>query len=197
MLLALPLLAQDKGAEKKTDAKDKAEKKDDAKDKMEKKDDKKADTKDEKKSADKNNKYQLVNTITGKFSKLDTEEMLIEVEVRVPSGRSIHTEKQTFTYVSDAKVRTLKLPERLDDSKKPIPYTSQEKAKLKGDNPKLKGYASDLNSLKNGQMIEFDLSTRKSATGAAKKTSDEPEKPFVTLITIVEEPPKMIEKKKK
>ena len=133
MLLALPLLAQEKGAEKKADTKDKVEKKDDAKDKTDKKDDKKAEPKDEKKPADKNNKYQLVNTITGKFSKLDTEEMLIEVEVRVPSGRSLHNEKQTFTYVSDAKVRTLKLPERLDDSKKPIPYTPQEKAKLKGE----------------------------------------------------------------
>jgi hypothetical protein len=182
LLFSLSLFAQDKGDEKKADAKDKMEKK--------------AETKDETKPADKTSKYQLVRTITGKFVKIDTEEMSVEIEVRVPSGRYGRNEKETLKYASDVKVRTIKLPERLDDNKKPLPYTPQEKAKLKGDNSKLPGYNSELNALKNGQIVDLDLSTHKQVSGAAKKKSEEPEKPFVTMIVIKEEAPKMIEKKK-
>jgi hypothetical protein len=187
LLFSLSLFAQDKGDDKKVDAKGNAEKKDE----------KKPESKDDKKPAEKANKYQHVSTVTGTFVRSDTEEMLIEVEVPVREGRSMHNKKETFTFVSDAKVRTIKLPERLDDNKKPIPYTPQEKAKLKGDNPKLPGYNSELSALKAGQIVDLDLSTHKSAAGAAKKKPEDQEKPFVTMIVIKEEPPKMIEKKKK
>ncbi len=96
---------------------------------------------------------------------------------------------------SDVKVRTLKMPEKTDDKGKAIPYTPQEKAKLRGD-PKLPGYAADLNSLKSGQVVELELSTTKPPNSLSKKSEDE-EKPFVTMIVINEEAPQKIEKKKK
>lgn len=187
VFLAQPLLGQDKPEEKKADAKDK----------MEKKEEKKAEPKDEKKAADKGNKYQLIRTVTGKYLKSDAEDLLIEIEVRVPSSRSgMRNQKITYSYASDTTVRTMKLPERLDESRKPIPYTQQERLKLKGDNPKLPGYGVELTALKTGQIIEVHLSTHKPVPGAARKKSDETESPIVTMIVIHEEAPKMIEKKK-
>ncbi len=185
--IAVPLVAQDKAVEKKVDAKDNTEKKKE----------KSAERKDDKKTVDQGNKYQLIRTITGKYLKSDADDMLIELEVRVPSSRSSgRNEKITFSYASDTYVRMMKLPERLDDKRKPIPYSHQEKLKLKGDNSKLPGYGSELTSLKAGQIIEVYLSTLKPASGTTRKKSDESESPIVTMIVIHEEAPKMIEKKK-
>lgn len=187
MCIAAPLVAQDRAVDKKVDGKDN----------VEKKKEKNAERKDDKKTVDQGNKYQLIRTITGKYLKSDADDMLIELEVRVPTSRSGgRNEKVTFSYAPDAYIRRMKLPEKLDDKGKPIPYSHQEKLKLKGDNSKLPGYGSELTSLKAGQIIEVYLSTHKPAPGAARKKSDESESPIVTMIVIHEEAPKMIEKKK-
>lgn len=185
MILALPLVAQDKGDDKKTDAKDKVEKK------------AAPPSDDKKKSAPPAiNKYQSIGKISGKLLKVDTEEMTVELEVVVPTKRSAKIDKQTHSIADDYKVRMLNLPERLDDKGKAIPYGDVEKTKLRGDNPKLPGYTSQLSALKSGQVIEIELSTKKPQQGAPKKKIEEPETPVITMIIINKEAPKTPEKKK-
>ena len=138
-------------------------------------------------------KHQSVGSITGKLKRLNADDQKIEIDVRVPSGRwSSRNVTQDFSLTDDVKVRRLYLPTRLDEKNKPIPYTNAEKHKLKGDEPKLPGYAAELSALTPGQIVELHLAVNKPAPGSKKKDKTaEPDNPFVTMIVIGAEAPKM------
>src|SRR5207249_6478301 len=141
-------------------------------------------------------KYQFVNKITAKVGKVDSKDMTLTIEVPGRSrGSGPHHED--ISLAEDVKIRAMNLPEQFDEKNKPKPYTAAEKAKLKGDNPRLPGYTAELSRLAAGQTVEIELSTNKPAPGAAKKKDAAPEKPFATMVVIVAEEPKAMDKKKK
>jgi len=185
LFAAVPLLAQDKAekpAEKKADDKKPADKEPPKK---------------EAPAPGHAQKYKPVATLVVKLTQADTKEMTIEAEAHVRSGRyGTRAERQAYTLAEDVVVRVLKLPDRLDDKNRPVPYTAEEKAKLKGNNPKLPGYHAELSALVEGQVVELELSVHRPAPGTSKKKADE-EKPFVTRVVIQSDPPKMAEKEKK
>lgn len=159
-------------------------------------DDKKVESKAPAKSPPANaSKYESIGKIAGKVLKIDQVEMSVEMEVVVPTKRSAKIDKQTHPLAEDVKVRVLTLPERLDSKGKPIQYTDAEKARLRGENPKLQGYAAELSALKVGQVVEIELGTRKLPPGV-KKRADDPDTPVVFVIVIAKEAAKTIEKKK-
>lgn len=170
LIVVIPVLGQEKSSDKKSEAK---------------------------KEASPVKKYLPAGTITAKLTKANPNELTIEIDARVPGGKYGHNEKQEHSLVDDVKIRTMKLPDRVDEKNKPIPYTSAEKAKLKGDDPKLPGYTAELSALNAGQIVELHLSTTKPVPGAKKKDKNaEPEKPFVTMIVILGDAPKMPDKDK-
>jgi len=168
LLSVIPLVAQDKSAEKKDAPK--------------------------KESPPAPKKYQTVGTIAGKLTKVNSDDKTIEIDHRVASGKYGRNQKDELKLADDVKIRTLKLPEKKDDKGKSVPLTDAEKQKLKGDDRKLPGYTADLTALSAGQMVETHLATNKSA--ASTKKNGEQEKPFVTMIVIVGEAPKKPDKDK-
>lgn len=166
LTIALPILADDKTTEKQ------------------------ADKKDVPKSAPAPKVYQSAGTLNAKVVKVDAEGMILEIETLGRNAR-----KQEMTMVEDVKVRMLNLPERRDEKNRPLPYTPQEKAKLKGDNTKLPGYHAELSDVKKGSIVEVHLGTNKTPPG--QKKSKEAEKPFVTMIVVAGDDPKATGDKKK
>lgn len=145
------------------------------------------------KSAPPTKKHQSVGTVAGKLKRVNADDQKIEIDVRVPSGRrSSRNDTQDYSLVDEVKVRRLNLPVRLNEKDKPVPYTAAEKQKLKGDDPKLPGYAAELSALSPGQIVELHLAVSKPPPGSKKKDKNaEPEKPYVTMIVIGAEAPKM------
>ncbi len=92
-------------------------------------------------------KYQVVSTITGKLTDIDSKAMTITIEQRVlssPKSKTTKAVKTELSYAADVKVRTLKLPPKFDENDKEIPYKDKEKADLRGNDPKVPGFASDI-----------------------------------------------------
>jgi hypothetical protein len=177
LLIVVPVMAQDKSAEKKDTPKKEV-------------------SPPTKKETPPVKRYQSVGTITGKLVKANGDDQTVQIEARAP-GRYGRNEKQDYSLADDVKIRVLKLPDRLDDKNKPLPYTAAEKLKLKGDDPKLPGYSTELSALNTGQLVELHLSINKPAPGAKKKDkSAEAEKPFVTMIVVSGDVPKISEKDK-
>jgi len=108
-------------------------------------------------------KYQEVQKFTGKMQKVDQSDRILAVEIARLNKRETHD----FALADDVKVRTNFLPPQSDEKGRPKKYTAEEKHKLKGDDPKLPGYAAELSALAKGQVIEVHLSRLKST--AAKK----------------------------
>jgi len=169
LLAAVPAVAQEKGAPKAGD--------------------KKPDEKKESPFAKHAAKYQIIRTITIRIGEIDPKEMTIKFD----TGRPGQTE--TYTIVDDVIVRRSKLPDRRDEKNRPLPYTAQERAKLRGNDQRVPGYEAELSAVTKGQTVDLELSATKLAPGAAKKKG-EPEKPFVTRIVITADEPKTPEKKK-
>jgi hypothetical protein len=148
-------------------------------------------------------KYQPVSKVTGTLGKVDQSERTLSIRV----GR----QTVEFALADDVKVRTSIMPVERDEKGKPKRLTSEEKHKLKGDDPKLPGYTAELSGLQRGQVVEVYLSrlkgspTKKAAAGEKDKTaSTDKTSPkdkgkdqnksidhevLVTMIVIVSEPP--------
>jgi hypothetical protein len=97
------------------------------------------------------------------------------------------------------KVRMMQPPVDFDDKGRPKKYTPREiKALKKGEDAKLPGFAADFDSLKANQVVQVYLSKSKHPhkPAAKAKTKDgdaespPAEKPEVTMIVILKEPPK-------
>ncbi|MFL5328001.1 MAG: hypothetical protein ACJ8C4_03745 [Gemmataceae bacterium] len=148
-------------------------------------------------------KYQIVNKISGKITKIDIDEMKITVEtvVAVPtsSGKKLtaQTPRLDLDMASDVRVRSLKLPERFDEHNKPKPYTEEEKRQKKGDDPKLPGYMAELKNLTVGQAVEVHMGVRKPAPGSPKNKDKDVmgEKPTAVMILVTLEENKSEKKK--
>jgi len=62
---------------------------------------------------------------------------------------------------ADAVVRSMQSPQAYDDKGNPKKYTAAELKELKGDDPKLPGYAADFNTLKTGQIVKVHFGKKK------------------------------------
>ncbi|MBX7104315.1 MAG: hypothetical protein K1X57_09540 [Gemmataceae bacterium] len=139
--------------------------------------------------------YTHAGNSAGKVVSLEDGKLTITVKMK--SGRRTQDEKVDFDVAEDAKYRILNLPERLDEKHKPIPYTAQEKAKLRGPDTKLPGYTAESSAVKKGQMVEVTLGKLKPAPGTPrKKPGEEADKPVVTMIVILAEEVRPMDKKK-
>lgn len=136
--------------------------------------------------------YSKAGSIVGKVSSM--EDNTIAIDVRVRAARGYRNERVEYTLAEDIKYRTLLLPERSDDKDKRVPLSSQDKAKLRGPDPKLPGYTAEASAVKKGQMVELVLGHLKSPGVPVKRKSDE--MPVVTMLTILSEDPRANEKKK-
>jgi hypothetical protein len=89
----------------------------------------------------------------------------------------------------DMIVRMKDPPVKLDDKGKPRRLTDKEKKEAKGNDPKLPGYTASLEDLRNDQYVTVTVSKKKDAKTATKEEKAE-NKPVVTQILIVADPPK-------
>jgi len=90
----------------------------------------------------------------------------------------------------NVEVRTFFLPFVYDDMGNPKKYTKEELKELKGPNPNVPGYKSDLSALKQGQAIKLTLARVKEKVEAVEVKKDDKEKKDPEK----KDPPKVAEK---
>jgi hypothetical protein len=89
----------------------------------------------------------------------------------------------------DMIIRMKEPPVKVDDKGKPRRLTDKERKEAKGNDPKLPGYTASLEDLRNDEIVTVSLSRKKDAKAATKEEKAE-NKPVVTMILIVADPPK-------
>jgi hypothetical protein len=99
------------------------------------------------------------------------------------------THEMEFVPGDDMIVRLKDPPVKTDDKGKPRRLTDKERKELKGSDPKLPGYTASLEDLRNDEIVTVTLSKKKDSKTATKEEKAE-NKPVVTMILIVADPPK-------
>jgi hypothetical protein len=89
----------------------------------------------------------------------------------------------------DMIVRMKDPPVKLDDKGKPRRLTDKGRKEAKGNDPKLPGFTASLEDLRNDQIVTVTVSRKKDAKTATKEEKAE-NKPVVTQILIVADPPR-------
>jgi len=127
--------------------------------------------------------------------------MMVQQGSYMRPGRG--TKHIEYHAIDDVKVRTRTLPTEFDEKGRPRRYTSKELKELRGPDPKLPGYQTEFDSLKNDQYVQLTLVKQKSSKASASKKSkedngadekpkgkkpDKPAKPEVMIIYILAEP---------
>jgi hypothetical protein len=130
-------------------------------------------------------KYQVVNAVVGKVDKVDVKAQELTIEVR---GYR-RTDKVDLTLAEDVKVRTKNPPEHLDENGKPKKLSPEELRKLKGNDPKVPGYAAEPGALQKGQTVQVTLSRLRDAPKKSSQAKDKAEKEqlYVTMVEILSE----------
>jgi len=77
---------------------------------------------------------------------------------------------------TNVEVRTFALPFAYDDMGNPKKYTKEEFKELKGSNPSVPGYKSDLSALKAGQKVRVTLAKVREKTDTPEEPKKDPEK---------------------
>jgi hypothetical protein len=132
-------------------------------------------------------KYVVVNAVTGKIGKVDAKAQELTIEVRAGVGRYAKNVSQDLTLAEDVVVRTANPPERLDENGKPKKIPPDELRKLKGNDPKVPGYAAEPSALQKGQTVKVTLSRLKDTKKAQTKDKAEKEQLYVTMVEILSE----------
>lgn len=229
---ALQDVEKKKTDEPKTEVKDKTDKKKpdepktDSKEKTEKKDKDKAEPPEKPAAKEKNEpkeKLTSLGKIQGRLIRLDVTQRIFTVKVtsvvprpQINNNRityQAHRVERDVQFIphDDLKVRSVQPPVMFDDKGNRRALTQKEKLELRGSDPKLPGYAVEFDALKQEQIVEVQLATRKTpaelralARGGASKVktktkgseADEAlenlgdDKPLATVILILAEPVK-------
>jgi hypothetical protein len=132
----------------------------------------------------------------------------------VPTGGGYQIQNITkaveLEATDDIKVRTLILAQEFDEKGRPRKYSSKELLEMRKPDPNLPGYHADFDSLKPGQTVKISIARKAGAKPAANPTKpaaekkkkgkddddaeekDAPssQKPFVTMVIILDEPVK-------
>jgi hypothetical protein len=113
---------------------------------------------------------------------------------QVPPGYTVKMGKREIEFQASpkAKVRTMVLPEQLDDKGNPRKPTAKELDALKGKDKALVGYESSLDRVEVGQVVKLTLSPAPAALAGAPKDKDKDDekadkKMQVSLIVITKE----------
>jgi hypothetical protein len=155
--------------------------------------------------------------LTGRLIACDGQRVRFRVEVQVqqmaspprptrpgqrprPPQIRVATQYKDFDLplTADAKLRTQILNKRIDENGKEKPYTTAEKAELKG-KENLPGYTTTAEDLHNGHVVKLTLVRPKGNVNDKDKTLDEI-KPTVSMIMVVQDGPEVpgtVMKKKK
>ncbi len=139
-------------------------------------------------------KYVPAGELTGKLTRVETDQKLIAVQVQVPylNGRNValRGENVELMLADDVKVRLLNPPLEFDEKGRPRRPSAKRLRELRGTS-KLPGYQADLDSLKVEQVVTVSLKRlkEKSRPGARKEAAAE-HKPVVSLILVLKEPVK-------
>lgn len=127
-------------------------------------------------------KYVEGPTFVGKVRSIDSKSA--ELHVEVGFGRMAKTEE--LRLADDTKYLTLIHPETVDDNGKAKKIVGPELQKLK--DPKYRGYASNVNDVQRGQVVEVVLGRVKesgSKKPSVKVKTDEKDKLVVVRVTIL------------
>src|SRR5262249_9484882 len=130
--------------------------------------------------------------------KADNDDKSITLIIPYQVGRQVAQEHKKFDLAEDAKIRSNYVPEQTDDKGKPKKLTAAELKKLKGDDPRLPGYALEFGQLAPPDMAKATLGKEKPAPKTKEKSTkasdDKSAKPaddklYITMI-LVTSPPK-------
>jgi hypothetical protein len=191
LLLSLPVLGAD-DKDKKSDAKkeEPAKKTDVKKDEAKKDDAKKDDAKkeDSKKESDKGKeapaeKLYKLTTVRGKIVWRDESKKKLKIQIPVDNDKNVEYEWQA---IDEVKVRSMYAPMQFDEKGRARKPTPKELKELRGTD-KLPGYQADFSDLKDQQVVDVTLVTKKKPprTPPKKGTLGEEYTPKMSLIIIV------------